>query len=193
MRVVFDCSSKYKGKSINRHLRQGPDLTNQLIGVLCRSRQDPVAFTCDVESMFHQFRVATEYRNYLRFFWWPDSDSTKPPIEYRMTVHLFGAASSPGCVNYGLKQIAHDHEEFGTDAANFVKYDCYVDDGLKSVGAAEHAISLVEKTKQLYAKGGLRLHKFVSNSKKVIAAIPPEDRSSQLKNLDLGRDPLPLE
>ena len=194
IRVVFDCSSKYKGESINRHLLQGPDLTNQLIGVLYRFRQDPVAFTCDVESMFHQFRVATEYRNFLRFFWWPDSDSTKPPIEYRMTVHLFGAASSPGCANYGLKRIAHDHEkEFGTDAANFVKYDFYVDDGLKSVGTAEHAISLVEKTKQLCTKGGLRLHKFVSNSKKVIAAIPPEDRSSQLKNLDLGRDPLPLE
>ena len=180
--------------SLSSLLAQGSDLTNQLIGVLCRFRQDPVAFTCDVESMFHQFRVATEYRNFLRFFWWPDSDSTKPPIEYRMTVHLFGAASSPGCANYGLKRIAHDHEkEFGSDAANFVKYDFYVDDGLKSVGTAEHAISLVEKTKQLCAKGGLRLHKFVSNSKKVIAAIPPEDRSSQLKDLDLGRDPLPLE
>ena len=33
-----------------------------------------------------------------------------------MTVHLFGAGSSPGCANYGLKQIADDHEEeFGAE------------------------------------------------------------------------------
>ena len=47
--------------------------------------------------------------------------------------------------------------------------------------------------KQLCANNGLRLHKFVSTSKNVIAAISPEDRSSQLKNLDLRSDPLPLE
>ena len=64
-RVVFNCSSKYKGESINRDLLQGSNLTNQLIGVLCRFRQDPVAFPCDVESTLHQFRVATEYRNFL--------------------------------------------------------------------------------------------------------------------------------
>ncbi|CAG2214432.1 unnamed protein product [Mytilus edulis] len=27
------------------------------------------------------------------------------PIEYRMNVHLFGAASSPGCANFGLKEL----------------------------------------------------------------------------------------
>ena len=28
----------------------------------------------------------------------------------RMNVHLFGAGSSPGCANFGLKQTATDHE-----------------------------------------------------------------------------------
>ena len=52
MCVVFDCSAKYKGESLNDLLLQGPDLTNQLIGVLCRFRQSAIAFMCDVESMF---------------------------------------------------------------------------------------------------------------------------------------------
>ncbi len=43
------------------------------------------------------------------------------------------------------------------------------------------------------AKGGLRLHKFTSNSKDVIAAIPREDRATTLKNLDLHNDRLPVE
>ena len=40
MRVVFDCSAKYRGESLNAHLLQGPDLTNQLLGVLCRLKSN---------------------------------------------------------------------------------------------------------------------------------------------------------
>ena len=34
IRVVFDCSVEFAGASLNRHLLQGPDLTNNLVGVL---------------------------------------------------------------------------------------------------------------------------------------------------------------
>jgi hypothetical protein len=133
-------------------------------------------------------------KNYAEKVWWEDGDLTKAPQEYRMTVHLFGAGSSPGCANYGLKKIANDHEDdFGSEAANFVRNDFSVDDGLISVDTPQCAISLIKQTKGLCARGGLRLHKFVSNSKEVIAAIPLEDRSSPLENLNLGHDRLPIE
>ena len=54
LRLVFDCSTDFQGYSLNRHLLQGPDLTNSLVGVLCRFRQEPVDFACDIEGMFHQ-------------------------------------------------------------------------------------------------------------------------------------------
>ena len=38
-------------------LLQGPDLTNNLVGILLRFLQDPVALMGDVLSMFHQVRV----------------------------------------------------------------------------------------------------------------------------------------
>ena len=68
IRVVFDCSARYAGTSLNQNLLQGPDLTNSLVGVLCRFRQETIAFSCDVESMFHQFFVNEEDRDLLRFF-----------------------------------------------------------------------------------------------------------------------------
>ena len=57
IRVVFDASAEFNGESLNKHLLQGPDLTNNLTGVLCRFRKETVAFTCDVEGMFHQVYV----------------------------------------------------------------------------------------------------------------------------------------
>lgn len=75
LRVVFDCSAKYEGQSLNDYLLQGPDLTNTLVGVLCRFRKEPIAIVCDIEQMFHQFRVNYEHRNYLRFLWWENGDT----------------------------------------------------------------------------------------------------------------------
>ena len=44
IRVVFDCAAEYENESLNKHLLQGPDLTNNLTGVLCRFRQEAIAF-----------------------------------------------------------------------------------------------------------------------------------------------------
>ena len=111
IRVVFDCSAKFKGTSLNDHLLSGPDLTNNLIGVLCRFRKYPYAITCDVDKMFHQFVVREEDQDYLRFLWWPDGDVKQEPKEYRMKVHLFGATSSLGCASYGLKHMATEEKK----------------------------------------------------------------------------------
>lgn len=69
IRVVFYCSATFMGHSLNKYLLQGPDLTNSLVGVLCRFRQEMIAFMCDLEAMFHQFKVEEEDRDYLRFYW----------------------------------------------------------------------------------------------------------------------------
>jgi hypothetical protein len=194
IRVVFDCSAEFKGESLNRHLLQGPDLTNNLVGVLVRFRQERTAIMCDIESMFHQVHVNAEHRNLLRFLWWPDGDVNREPVEYRMTVHLFGATSSPGCANIGLKTTADKYkEEFGNAAASFVRHDFYVDDGLKSVPSPSEAIDLITKTKGLCERGGFRLHKLVSNSKEVLQSFPPEERASGIKDLNLDHEKLPVE
>ena len=67
IRVVFDCAAEFENESLKKHLLQGPDLTNNLTGVLVRFRREYVAFMCDIEGMFHQVRVNEDQRDLLRF------------------------------------------------------------------------------------------------------------------------------
>ena len=52
IRVVFDCSAKHNGRSLNDSLLTGPDLINSLLGILLRFRKEQVAFQCDITKMF---------------------------------------------------------------------------------------------------------------------------------------------
>ena len=122
IRVVFDCSARFAGTSLNSHLLQGPDLINNLVGVLLRFRQDKFAVMADLESMFHQVRVPTEDQDLLRFLWWPKGDTTTKPKEYCMHVHIFGATSSPAVCVYALNRTAQDNvEAFGKETVDTVK------------------------------------------------------------------------
>ena len=181
LRVVFDCSSTFKGKSLNAELLQGPDLNNSLIGLLTRFRKGSVAVMCDIRKMFHQFRVSSEDRNYLRFLWHDKGRMT----DFRMTVHLFGAKSSPSCANYGLKQLAQDYKHLYPKASRFVERNFYVDDGLISLESAEEVINLVQETKALCSNANIELHKFVSNKKQVIEVVSEDMTYAQTENTTL--------
>ncbi|KAK7882990.1 hypothetical protein WMY93_029164 [Mugilogobius chulae] len=193
IRVVFDASAKFEGTALNDHLLTGPDLTNGLTGVLCRFRKHNIAVMCDVEKMFHRFHVSEEDRDYLRFLWWENGDTDTEPTEYRMKVHLFGASSSPGCANYGMKHLANENETDYPSAANFIKKHFYVDDGLTSVETVEEAVILVKEAQALCAKGKLHLHKFLSNNREVLDSIDATERAAEIKDVDLNYSDLPVQ
>ncbi len=183
LQVMFDASCQFRDHCLNDNLLPGPDLINSLVGILLHFRKERIAIMCDIEQMFHQFRVAEKHRDYLRFLWY-DADLSNPPKDFRMTVHLFGARSSPGCSNFGLKQIAKDYGHlYAEEAATFVNRDFYVDDGLTSVPTEDEAISLVHDVTDMCAKGALKLHKFACNSDSVMEIIPPEARAESAKSL----------
>ena len=85
-----------------------------------------------------------------------------------MQVHLFGAAFSPGCANYGMKYLANQNEKDCPAAANFIRKNFYIDDGLVSVECVDTAIKLVKEAQVVCTKGKLHLHKFISNNREVL-------------------------
>ena len=60
-RVAFNCSAEFNGRSINKVLIPRPDLTNQLVGVLTRFRENKVVFMADIEKMYFQIFVTEEH------------------------------------------------------------------------------------------------------------------------------------
>ncbi|XP_071490096.1 uncharacterized protein [Diadema antillarum] len=177
VRVVFDCAARYRGTALNDQLLQGPDLTNNLAGVLIRFRQERVAFVADVQGMFHQVKVPVKDRDAMRFPWWRDGDLSKEPTEYRMTVHLFGATSSPSCAGFALRKTAEDAlGQFNKEVIDTVLNNFYVDDCLKSVKCRDDAMSLVENLRCLLAQGGFRLTKCF-NSRVGKGRVRAESRS----------------
>ncbi|XP_035257600.1 uncharacterized protein LOC118218934 [Anguilla anguilla] len=148
----------------------------------------------DIQTMFHQVRVSKSDVDFLRFLWWPSNDVSKPPVEHRMLVHLFGAVSSPSCANFALRQTARDNKSmFHPKVISTIENNFYVDDCLKSLPSEQEAVELVKELTSLCQKGGFRLTKWMSNSRTVLAHIPKEDRAHEVRELDLDRDKLSIE
>jgi len=175
-------------------LLSGPDLDNALLGVLMRFRKENIAVTADIQQMFYAFVVREDHQDYLRFLWYKDNNLKNNITEFRMKVDIFGNSPSPSVAIYGLRRATQEHQdEYGSDSKEFVMRNVYVDDGLTSVPTEEEAIDLLKRTQKMLAASNLKLHKIASNSSKVMKAFDPEDFAKDLKDLDFGVDPLPLQ
>ena len=140
--------------------------------------------------MFRQVKVREQDQDSLRFLWW-DGGTDEHPDVYEMTVHIFGATVSPWSANSILKRFADDNEnDFDPTTLETLRRNFYVDDVLRAVPTSEAAIKLSNQLTKLCARGGFNLTKFLSNDRRVLAAIPVEKRATP--SLDLDLDELPV-
>ena len=167
LRVVFNCSLKCNGVSLNDNLLQGPDLTSNLFGVLLRFRQYPIAVVGDIQKMFYQVRVPRTQANLLKFFW---QDSEANVVECRLLVHVFGAVSSPSVAQYALRETVKEINDNEPVKATVLK-NFYVDDMLKSFKNVNDATKQVPDVIKVLENGGFNLTQFNSNSPEVLKIV----------------------
>lgn len=88
--VVMPKSSGWRTNYIEQAsvLLQGPDLTNNPTGVLCRFWQEHIAFMCDIQAKFRQVKVDVEHCNLLTFLWWEKPERKGDPVEAVQTLPL---------------------------------------------------------------------------------------------------------
>ncbi|XP_041858777.1 uncharacterized protein LOC121651002 [Melanotaenia boesemani] len=111
-----------------------------------------------------------------------------------MTVHLFGAVSSPSCACFALRKTAESNQtNFLPEVIETVKRNFYMDDLLKSLPSENDAVTMAKDLITICSKGGFTLTQWTSNSRDVLQSIPGELRSQTLCELDLTKDKLPVD
>lgn len=68
-----------------------------------------------------------------------------------------------------------------------------MDDCLQSVGSEPEGKDKIDGLRKASAKDGFQLRKFISNRRSVLESIPEEERSKDVKTLNLNYDDLPIE
>ncbi|KXJ71123.1 hypothetical protein RP20_CCG021397 [Aedes albopictus] len=185
IRMVWDAAAKTNGVSFNDSLLKGPDLVASLSTVINGFRERKVAFGGDIREMFHQILVRQEDRQAQRFLF--RCDANCEPDIYVMDVVIFGASCSP-CLAQFIKNLnAREHLQEYPAAADAVIRKHYVDDYFDSVDTEDEAIARAEDVKKIHAHAGFEMRNWMSNSKKVLAALG-EGKLKEAKSLDTTSD-----
>ena len=185
VRIVFDCAAKHQGVSLNDYLLQGPNMIQNLVAVLTRFRMENFALTGDIQEMFLQVRVPHKDRDALRFLWWDDHDVKGAVKEFQLTVHPFGAKSSPFCASFALQQCVQLYQgEHNQRISQVIRNNFYVDDCLVCSDSEAELLELRKGLCDLLKSAGFHLTKWMSNSKTVLSGIPPGEYAKPIVNLN---------
>ena len=160
VRIVFDASAPYEGKSLNTGALPGPKLQSNVFDILVKFRKETVALVGDVSQMYHQL-VLQEDRPLHRFLW-RNLDPTKEPEFLR--------CYCPFCDQYTWQKHANYRKEEYPFAANAVENHCYMDDVMPSV----EFIEVARETRRQLSKMGDKasfICKWVSNSTEVLEDV----------------------
>ena len=172
---VCNAAAKFRGTSLNDMLLTGPDLLQNLVGIIFRFREHPIALTADIEAMFLQVKMPPQDCKVLRFLWTNHPDD--PISMYEYTRHIFGAKSSPTCANFALQRNAKDNEKVHPVTAKTNQRNFYMDHFAKSVKTEEEARFVYQDVRETLKLGGFNLLKWICNNEAVFNSIPGKDRS----------------
>ena len=181
VRIVFDSAASCKGTSLNNTMLTGPKLQRDVLEVLLRFRQKPVALVADIKEMFSQVVLAEKDRRYHRFLW-RDLDLTKPVDVYEAVRLVFGDKASPSdLAQFVVRSHAQDFQDKHPAAALVMLLNMYMDDILDSEDSEGDAIHVRDDLMKLLSDAGFRAQKWCSNRAKVLEDIPEKDRATGVK------------
>ena len=154
VRVVFNSSQKYRGYSLNSSWELGPDVMNNLHGVLLRFREDLVGGQGDIKKMFYMVRIPKEEQMMQLFLWqFPGEDKIKI---FCMTRLVMGNKPSGNLSSIALRETAdlNDNREKYPEAYQAIKHDSYVDNLFVTADNVENLKAKIKDIEKVSAMGG---------------------------------------
>ena len=168
VRIVFNSSAKYMGHVLNEYRAKGPDLLNNILGVLLRFREYEVAFIGDIKKMYHTAATNVLDQHTHRFLW-RDMETTKEPDIYVIQRVSFGDKPSGAIATVALRKTAEMGKDQFPEASQVILSNTYMDDIIDSVNNRTKAKQITDDIEKLLIKGAFKLKEW----------IYPEDRSSR--------------
>ena len=162
MRIVYNSSSTYQGHCLNDYWLKGPDLLNNLFGVILRFRENPVAIHGDISKMYHRVRIP-EIDQHVHRYVWRDMEVDRDPDTFVKTVLTFGDKPAPAMAQIALRKTADENEDSYPEAAISLKKNSYMDDICDSVKTVEQAQELTKDLNKVQETGGFQVKGWVSN------------------------------
>ena len=120
------------GHSLNEYWAKGPNLLNNLLGVLVRFRENEVAMMGDIKKMYHSVKIGTVEQHTHRFLW-RDMDTYRDPDTFIVQTVSFGDKPAGTIATVALRKTGDMREKDFPEAAKIVKNNSYMDDILDSV------------------------------------------------------------
>ena len=182
VRIVFNSSANYMGHILNEYWAKGPDLLNNLLGVLIRFRENKVAFIGDIKKMYHTVKT-TELDQHTHRFLWRDMDSTREPDTYIMLRVLFGDKPSATIATVALRKTAELSRDKYPEAADIIQRNTYMDDIIESTDDRKQAINLTQDIEKSIIKGGFEVKEWMFSSdinRQEKTNIPIEEQTERI-------------
>ncbi len=179
IRPVMDAAARHAGNpSLNDQVHKGPKLINELVEVLLRFRRHTIAFSADIEKMFHKITMPEEDRDYHRFLW--NKGPGTPTKIYRWKSHVFGNAGSPCVAIFAVKEHARRHKLEFPQAADTVIFSTLVDDNLDSRHTVKEAQETLDQLREMLALMDMNIKKVTSNSEQLLKNVPANEISPSI-------------
>lgn len=151
-RIVVNSSANFHGHVLNEYYAKGPDMLNNLLGVMLRFTEEPVAMIGDIEKMFYSIDIPLLDQMTHRFLW-RDLDEQREPDTYVMTDVNMGDRPSGTIAKAALRKTAEmSREDFPRSSETILKKS-YMDDIPESTSTLEEAQKIASEIDKILDQG----------------------------------------
>jgi len=177
-RNVYDASARYNGMSLNDLLLKGPDLLVDLLKPLLAMRMNKIAFTADIQHMFHRIRICLRDQQAQRILFRENHEDQMQILI--LNAMAFGPSCSPFVSQFVKNWNADQFADRYPKASYAIKNLMYMDDLIASESSVNEAINLALQCIIICKNINWNLISFQSNSKELLKALPVESVKKEL-------------
>ncbi|XP_077397336.1 BCAS3 microtubule associated cell migration factor isoform X1 [Festucalex cinctus] len=179
VRIVWKSSQEFMGVSLNDLLYKGPDVLNQIRGVLLRFRTGLHAALCDVKKMYNSVWLEDREVHVHRFLW---RDNPEDEMEVFAVVRVNMGDKPAGCIAQVAMRETANLPQFAAmvEERRVITEDSYVDDILTSHDNIEALENVTTGVEAILKAGGFFLKPWILSSQSGRSVDPANSSISEV-------------